>query len=200
MSIFDYLAIIILLVLGAGFFGFLFTPLAQEISKLYKRRLSVNSSWKIKKQNSTINKIDNLISRKELEQALREIRKNLSISSLQSLKEVAATREYHQNILTRIIIIAEELDSRPSNIAKLESLFIHWADLNQDLIKAKEAHENLTSRRVSAGKIIPTWGKNIFSNNYRGIEASIRSNHRELEQEINKLINSLLSSKASYYH
>lgn len=200
MNIFDYLAIILISILGAAMLGFLIQPLGKELSALCVKGKGLGNLWRIKKRVSTTTRVDSFISNKNFHQALKEIRSNLVFRDIRSLKEIAIMKEHHQNMLSRIVIIAEELDTHPASIGRLEHLFITWAELNQRRIKTKESFTNISSRRSSSGKTIPLWSKASFSLANKEIESALKENRQELEQEISKLINELLSKKPTYYH
>lgn len=200
MNIFDYLAIILLTVLGGALLGFLLQPFINEVLRLIMRGKDVSNLWRLKKRSTTLSSVDRLIANKNFEMALREIKKDLGLHDLHSLKEITIIKEHHQNILSRIIVIAEELDSRPTNISHLERLFIQWADLSRSRIKTIESFSNINSRRSSSGKTTPLWGRNIFTSATKEIDSALKFNRLELEQELDKLIKELLAKKSSFYH
>lgn len=188
-----------LLLLGCVLLVYLSALLIAPITSLFK---GTKGSSRIKKGQHKLDRVDQLIHQQKLAEAIRLLRKAPILEATQQPATVEAQKEHHQNILSRCLIIAEELSSRPQNIAEVERLFYQRAELQLLQIKAIESFKSLRFRREKAGKEIPSWSKSDFERRIVEIRNEIRKNESDLEAALERLFNSLSSPQSEniVYH
>ena len=142
-----------------------------------------------------IPQVDILIEEKRFPDALKLLRQTplLDVCSKSELQELI--REHHQNILSRCLVISEELGTRPDNLAEVERLVLERGELELLYIRAQESFLSLKSRREKAGKEIPTWSKSDFDVRLAEIQKELENNRAVLAAAFEKLFRSIESSR-----
>lgn len=150
-----------------------------------------------------VEKADQLIEQKQFEAAIIQLRKAIYLGFQVSRPKLSAFRDHHQNIMSRCLIIAEELGGKIENIASVERLTIERGELQELLVKAKQAHIGLADRRKAAGKQTPSWTKADYNRRVNEISAQLEKNTLALKGEFEKLFASLKkgsNSESIVYH
>ena len=151
------------------------------------------SSGKVGKANKKLQKVDNLIANGKPNEALKLLRKAVMLDAGLTHKVLGELKEHHQNVLSRCLVIAEELGSRAENIAQAERALMERVELQSLLIKANESFKNLKNRREQAGKDLPSWSKSDFQTRIKDIEKELASNEKVANEAIEALFARLAS-------
>jgi molecular chaperone DnaK (HSP70) len=153
--------------------------------------LGSNGSSKIKKAKQKVEKIDELISDGKTQEAIKVLQRSIVYDFAPNTKQVVQIKEHHQNILSRCLIISEEMSSKAENIADVERLFMERSELLSLRIKALDSFKSLENKRQQAGKHIPAWSKDDFQRKISEIKAELARNQSDLEKAADELFKSL---------
>ena len=148
-------------------------------------------SSKIRKYSARLTKVDELIEGKKPEEALKLLRKAIVLDTTLNEGAIRKLKEHHQNVLSRCLVLAEELGSRAENIAEVEHLLMQRVELQSLLQKASESFQNLKFRREKAGKNLPSWSKTDFEKRIKEIQEEMKKNETETNEAIERLFTSL---------
>lgn len=148
-------------------------------------------NYRLKRALKRIQKADDLMAANEFTQAIAELRRAILLDMRGTPKVIGQIKEHHQNILSRCLIIAEELGSRAPNIAEIEKLFLERAELLNLELKTGIAYAKFRSRRQTAGKEIPDWSKGDFERRAKEVREELARNLRDLQDGLNELFTSI---------
>lgn len=154
---------------------------------------SRKGSSKIGRVRSRLDRVDSLISEQKPEEALRQLRKTVLLDAGLSETVLPKLKEHHQNVLSRCLVIAEEINSRAENIAEVEHLLMQRIELQYLLLRADQSYQKLKFRREKAGKDLPSWSKSDFEKRMKEIQGELRKNEREANDALQRLFESLAS-------
>jgi len=154
-------------------------------------------AYRLKKLNSMVEKIDQFMAEGRFQDAAKVIEYAFIYDIPNSRRGVRILREHHQNVLGRMLLIAEEVGVTIENLSEIERLLLEQAEIQSLAIQAQESFERITSRREQAGKDIPKWSKGEFENKKELIREEITRNKKQLEFEISQLLALLLSRSPS---
>jgi len=190
MSIFSVVISALLAVVGVAIAGtllwLLFHPLFRSLRDRFDAR-------KFSRAAERLAEADALISEKHYPQALHALRL-APLYELTNKPEFAGLiREHHQNILSRCVLIAEELQVRPGNLPDVERLIIERGELHTLYTRALDSYLSLQSRRTRAGKDVPQWSKSDFEQRILDIRQELEVNRNGLEKAFDKLFHSIES-------
>lgn len=157
---------------------------------------------KLKRAAERLEIVDGLIAERKFPAALKVLKQLIIFDHVEHPRTVEGIREHHQNVLTRCLIVSEELGNRAENLAEVERLFIQRSELQSLLIKAIESYRNLRERREQAGKDIPHWSKSDFEQRIKDIRSELEANLHSLGKAADRLFSSLESprSEGIIYH
>ena len=156
--------------------------------------LNSKNTLKLKKVMGRLERADELIEEGQWESALNELRRAVLFDYLGSHVLIDATKEHHQNILSRCLIVSEELGGRLENIAEVERLFLERAELHHLLMKTRDAFQKLEAKRSQAGKKTADWTKGDFDRRVQEIRSAIEQNEVSLELSLEQLFSSASTS------
>jgi hypothetical protein len=178
----------ILLLVGSSMTLFLAWVLyAQSAQMLFGGRLV----FRAKQAQKKLDLIDRLLADRDFERAIVELRKAPWIDIPSSHESVRAAREHNQNILSRALILCEDLGGRAENIAHVEQLFIQLSEAHLLYLKSNEAFGKIKTRRQRAGKNTPDWGKTDFSSRLSEVKHEIAKISDELRSSLDVMFNSI---------
>lgn len=199
MSLLDFVVAILLATLGVSAFFCLACLLLGPVIQLVK---SGRDSSRLHKALASLATIDALISNQQYPQALAMLRNSLLLDRVFNPAVLNKVREHHQNVLSRCLIIAEELGHRAENIAEVEGLLLARNELQELLVKVNASYRNLKSRRTSSGKKIPGWSKAEFETRLNEVKRELTLNDKMLGEALNRLFESLSEDHQStiVYH
>ena len=153
---------------------------------------------RVSRSEGRLAKADKLIEKKNYKKAIKTLVKGLALE-----KEIGAEvtlsdiKNRQQDILSRFLLIAEELGTRIENLSQIEQLLLKHAELSTDLGKARQSYKNLKSRREKLGKVIPDWSKKDFKQQVDSISKDRKANIRELNKEMDLMIKNLKKGSPS---
>ena len=148
---------------------------------------------KIRRAQERLKKVDQLLADQKAAEALKVLRKSLLLDAALTSANISRLKEHHQNMLSRCLVIAEELGSRAENIAEAERLLMERIELQGLLFKASDSFENLRGRREKAGKELPTWSKSDFESRIKEINQELKKNETAAVAAVERLFASLSS-------
>ncbi len=188
MSAFDFFLLFVLTSLASVFVCYLgwllFLPLRQLVKQV--RTLS-----RIRSAAHRLVLVDSLLAQQKPLQALEALKKAVFTNSATSAAAIEALKEHHQNILSRCLVISEELGARPENLAEVESLLLEHSELQVLLIRVTESYRGMKFRRQKEGKAMPKWSKNEFEQRIAQIRNEIARNSQSLDEALDVLFASL---------
>lgn len=184
MSALDYIVGIILAGIGCALFTFLFWGVFGPALRIFT---ATYSKHRLNSASQKLRQADDLIAAQKWNEAVNELCRAVILDTYLRPKEINAVSEHHQNILSRLLVISEETSTRVDNIAELEKLFLQRTELQTLYLKAENAFFRLQSKRVEAGKGVPTWSKSDFETRRREIKAQLHSNKECLLTELGRL-------------
>ena len=194
--------LVIALVLGAIALGILWMLGAMLVGPALALAGGSKGSWKLRRATNRIARVDQLIEENKAVEAIKELRRCVYLRSESTTALVARAKEHHQNILSRCLVIAEELGSRAENIAEVERLFIERTELQVLLVKASERFNRVTDKREKEGRKMPDWGKADYKGKIQEIKKELARNQSTLQAELKKLFQSIAtpSDEQIVYH
>ncbi len=148
-------------------------------------------SSKIRKYSERLKRIDDLIESKKADEALKQLRKAVLLDATLNEAAIRKLKEHHQNVLSRCLVLEEEIGSRAENIAEVEHFLMQRIELQNLLIKATESFTNLKFRREKAGKDLPNWSKTDYEKRIKEIQGELKKNESEANEAIDRLFTAL---------
>jgi hypothetical protein len=142
-----------------------------------------------------LQKIDKAISEKRYDQALALLEKGIRYEKPNNLQTIVNLREYHQNVLSRCLIVAEELGTKITNIAELEKTLIQRFELQELFIQAQDSMHRFKQRRLEKGKSAPDWSVGDYKSKIEKISKEIKENDKQFKNEFRVLFRSLNEQK-----
>lgn len=156
--------------------------------RMFKEKSESN---KINTLVTKINIVDELLAQKKPLLALKILKNTAYLETIYKAELLDLVREHHQNILSRSLIIAEELNTRADNLATVEYLFQEQVELQKLFLKAYESYNSLNNRRGSSGKAIPQWTKDDFEKRLLEIQEELNKCKSSLRKNLEELFKSL---------
>ncbi len=149
-----------------------------------------------------LEQVDTLISQGKTGLALKALRRAVVYDATGSEAIVESLKEHHQNLLSRVLVLAEEVGGRPTNIADVERLLLERAELQKLLLKALDSFRSLRFRRERAGKNLPDWSKSDFDGRITEIRKELSRNQEFLEKALDQLFKNIEGSASEqiFYH
>lgn len=191
MGLADFFNFFTAIVLAAIAVLFLLVMLRFILAPALPLLRSGRGPWRVRRAVRRLDNVDKLIAENRSKEALAELRRSLILDIGANDSFIAAVRDHHQNILSRCLVIAEQLGTRAENIALVERLMFDRAELQLNMLRAAQSYSNLHQRRSQAGKSTPAWGKAEHHRKVSDIKARLRENKRELEKELAALFRSI---------
>ena len=149
----------------------------------------------IRKAAGRLQKVDQLISEGNPSEALKILRKSFLLDGeTSSQQNLSRLKEHHQNVLSRALVLAEELNGRADNIAEVEHALMARIELQNLHLKATESYQNVKFRRKQAGKELPSWSRSDFEARIKEIKEELKKNESIVLEQISELFASLQSS------
>ena len=184
MSPIYWLLVFVLFCLASTFGLYLLSLLLAPVYQLIQQGRSAS---RIHAASSKLKAVDELIARHRPQEALQSLRRSILFDRGVSPATVDALKEHHQNVLSRCLVIAEELGSRAENIADVEQLFLERTELQVLYLKANESYRGLRFRRERAGKGMPSWSTSEFEQRLSQIKEALTRNSDALASALDRL-------------
>ena len=138
---------------------------------------------------------DNSITEGQFPEALKILRSAPLFDIFENPEIIELVREHHQNILSRCVLIAEELQTRPEGLADVERLVLERTELQTLYSRAADSYSSLRNRREKAGKEIPSWSRSDFEKRITDIQSELEKNRLLLTAAFQTLFTSIENSR-----
>lgn len=157
---------------------------------------------RLKRISGKLEAADRLIEAEKWTEALKELERAILLDTGIDRDSIRKIRDHHQNVLSRCLVIAEELSVHPSNIADVERLFSERAELQTLYSKSVEAYQRVRSKRAQAGKQTPTWTRSDYDSRSKEISDQLRDNRKKLGEELSRFFSMIQSRRTDeiVYH
>ena len=185
--------VIIALVLGLLGLSLLLSLLFLLLSPARKFFVFQKDRNRLKHALTQLAVVDGHLENEQTQEALKSLRSCFVFDHITDADLLDAYREHHQNVLSRCLIIAEDLGRRPEHLAEVEKLFLERTELFHLLLKAESSYRSLGERRSKEGKGIPTWSKADFESRISQIEAELSVNLKAVKKAIDELFRAMSS-------
>lgn len=170
---------------------FFIRPIFQHFGVL---KLPKQSGFKFRRNQRYIRKADDLMNEGKFFEAMKELRKSLILDVLKNEDAIFKTREHHQNLLSRCLVIGEQLNCKLENLPKVEHLVTQRSELLLLLLKTETAYRNFLSKRKDA----PEWSKKDYQMKVLQVKQELSTNKTDLSRELDSLLKNLkISNKES---
>jgi hypothetical protein len=142
--------------------------------------------WVLKNARESLERTDRFLAGQNYRDALREIRKAVLFKPFYRESSLSSLRAHYDNLLSRVLIIADRASPEQFDIARLERLLNERTELVALNVKAENAYRKLLLRREKSGKDIPSWSKEDFEKKSAEIRGELNRNGKELKEELQK--------------
>lgn len=142
---------------------------------------------RLKRATTRLANADKFIDSRQYQQAVAELKKSVLLDPSFPAELLPAVRDHNQNLLSRCVTIAEEMNARPATLPVVERLFQQRIELLGLQTKAADAYGKLRSRRINAGKEIPNWSQTDFSSRLKEIGQELEKNTADLDASLRRL-------------
>ena len=184
ISVSDLIIASILGAFGAAFAIYLTVLLA---GPLIASAFGSRQILRLKRAAARLKNADKLIDSHNYAQAVAELKRGVLMDSSFPSSLLGSVRDHHQNLLSRCVTIAEEMNSRPATLPDVERLFLERIELQSLQNKAAAAYDKLKTRRQSAGKELPNWSQSDFSGRLQEIAKELEKNTADLDKSLREL-------------
>lgn len=199
MNVIDYTLSIFVFTTGVVISLFLLRCMLVPVLPLF---LELRTGFRTKRIASQIAAVDAAIDTKQWKQALALLKESFHMSCANSRQAVYHLREHHQNVLSRCLVVAEEIGSRLENIGDVERLLLQRSELQLLCLKASESFQKLKLQRRKQSKELPDWSKNDFERRVDQVKKEIAENEKELQKALQALFTAIdaYSADSIVYH
>ncbi len=187
-------ALVIALVLAVVAIVVLFGLLWLILSPIKRALVEHKGRGRLKSAMSLLSAVDELMARKENVEALKLLRQSIVLETISEENLINLFRDHHENILSRLVLISEEMGSRPEHLAEVEELFIERTELMGLYARAQDSYKSLSSRRAKEGKSLPSWSKADFEKRIVQIQEELRLNQKTLQTALDQLFRAVSSA------
>ena len=171
-------------VIGLGLLGFFVWVLAAPCFGWVRGSKDLR---RLRRATERIKRFDALVNDEKFRPALGELRGAI-LYDIPSLPEIISSyREHYQNMLSRMLLVAEELDKRPEGLPDVERLLFERIDLMTLQIKVTETFRKLRAKRTNEGKDLPSWSKEDFEKRLDEVTQELARNRAHLEDHLKLL-------------
>ncbi len=195
----DFIIIFFLSLIGSGVFLYFAWALLSPASLLLR---GGKGSFRLSRVANRLKRIDQLLDAEQFDLAIRELRRCVLVNISGSEKVLRELKSHHQNILSRCIVIAEQLGGKLDSLPDVERLLIERTQLLHLFDNTHQAFHKVTEKRVRAGKALPTWSKEEYRKRVKQVKSELKRNLGELEEAYEKLFSSITQKEGEQvtYH
>lgn len=199
MRWFDLTISIVLLLAGLSLLFVLLTFLLSPISTWFR---SNKTQSRLRRATERVKRAEKLVETASLSEAILELRRAMLFDIGASRSVIEAVKDHNQNVLSRALVISEEMGARLEGAAEVEKLLVERAEIQLLQLKADLAFVRVKGRRESQGKDVPAWSKADFEKRIKDIKRELERNTKELDAALTKLFSSIrpTSSEGITYH
>lgn len=171
-------------VVGVGLLGFFLWVLAAPCFGWLRGSKDLR---RLRRAAERVKRFDSLVNDEKFRPALSELRAAV-IYDAPSLSEIISSyREHYQNLLSRMLLVAEELNKRPEGLPDVERLLFERVDLMTLQIKVNDTFRKLRAKRTNEGKDLPSWSKEDFEKRLAEVKQELSRNQAHLEDHLKLL-------------
>lgn len=187
-TVFDYTIALFLFSTGVALLALLVFPIVITVHALVRggserRRLS--------RASERLTQIDSSLEARNWRGALDNLRSAFVYDLFTTRESIRQIREHNQNVLSRAVVLGEELSTRAENLPEVERLLIENAEIQLLYLKANESFRRLKAKRREASKDLPEWTKSDYEKRSKEILSELRQNQSQIEKAIAGLFASL---------
>lgn len=199
MRWFDLTISLVLLAAGLALLFFLLVFLLSPITTWFR---SNKTQSRLRRATERVKRAEKLVETANLSEALLELKRAMLLDIGQSRSVIESVKDHNQNVLSRLLVISEEMGARLEGAAEVEKLLVERGEIQLLQLKADLAFVRVKGRRESQGKDVPAWSKADFEKRIKDIKRELERNTRELDSALTKLFSSIrpASSEGITYH
>lgn len=199
MRWFDLTISLVLLAAGLALLFFLLVFLLSPIATWFR---SNKTQSRLRRAIERVKRAEKLVETANLSEALLELKRAMLLDIGQSRSVIESVKDHNQNVLSRLLIISEEMGARLEGAAEVEKLLVERGEIQLLQLKADLAFVRVKGRRESQGKDVPAWSKADFEKRIKDIKRELERNTKELDSALTKLFSSIrpATSEGITYH
>ncbi len=199
MRWFDLTISLVLLAAGLALLFFLLVLLLSPITTWFR---SNKTQSRLRRAIERVKRAEKLVETANLSEALLELKRAMLLDIGQSRSVIESVKDHNQNVLSRLLIISEEMGARLEGAAEVEKLLVERGEIQLLQLKADLAFVRVKGRRESQGKDVPAWSKADFEKRIKDIKRELERNTKELDSALTKLFSSIrpATSEGITYH
>lgn len=179
---------IVLFGCGTALTLLLLSSLWRPVSSLFRKVKSVGS---VRNSNKQMVEIDALLDGQDYSKALIVLRQMALANAVYAETQQVFFSRSHQNILSRCLIVADELGITLGNLDTVERQLAVRSELLVLLGRTEEAYDRFLTRRERDRKDAPKWTKDQFLSKINDIKANMDANSKDLTHEWTVLFSTL---------
>jgi len=192
VSVISYTLALILGSFGAALAFALLFILFRGISRGF---FGTRDFLKFRKSLVRLRKFDELVEMEKWGEAVKELERGIVFDALSSRQLVSSIKEHHQNLLSRVLQVAEHYSARAESIGTVERLFLERAELQMLTIKATDAYQRIQEKRTEAGKDLPKWSQSDYLRKIKEVNEQLALNKDALQKELANLFQEIQTPK-----
>ena len=187
-TVLDYTISLFLLSAGTALLALIVFPVLLAVRALLR---GSSEQRRLSKASARLSAIDSSLEERNWRSALDHLRDAFVYDLFSSRESIRQIREHNQNVLSRAVVLGEELATRAENLAEVERLLIENAEIQLLYLKANESFRRLKAKRLEASKELPDWTKSDYNKRTKEIFAELRENQTQIKKAIAGLLKSL---------
>jgi len=133
----------------------------------------------------------------KFDEAIELLRRVCYLDLVVSENSLVKLQDLYQNFLSRVVLIANEINASPDFLPETEALLSQRIELIQLYRRVKNSYNNFLSKRERRGKDLPAWGKLEFEQKVTEARNELTENKESLQIALNKLIESLVAKDSA---
>ena len=166
-----------------------FTRAGNKQLKTYKKSPGrkpsrVKYGYKLRKARKKFKEIDQLIDQSNYIKASKLLEKTVVLNGKISETECQAFNGHYADIISRAMIISEQVGGDFKKIAEIEVLLTKRIELHESLNAQNSKFANFRKRRQARGKETKTWGEEDFTNKISSLKQQIKENYKNLSKSL----------------
>jgi len=142
---------------------------------------------KLRKIAKKLTKVDAFIDQQKPSQAIALLRTSFFLSPAAREDAIAQARDHNQAVLSRCIIVSNQLSVKLTNLPEVERMLLERAEIQSLMLKTRQAYRRISKKRAEAGRDIPSWGKEDFESKIGAIQQELQTNAKLLQAELERM-------------
>jgi hypothetical protein len=194
MGIFELTIATLLGLVGLGLALFFIWALASPCFGWILERLE---QQRLAESLNSLTKLDQCVASGKFDEAIELLRRVCYLDLVVSENSLVKLQDLYQNFLSRVVLIANEINASPDFLPETEALLSQRIELIQLYRRVKNSYNNFLSKRERRGKDLPAWGKLEFEQKVTEARNELTENKESLQIALNKLIESLVAKDSA---